>query len=854
MVIFKKPFWLAHDGNPIFCIDSHPSEPIVATGGGDARVKVWNVESLYKPEVDTQDEPKLQAVIQMSQNVNCLRWSPDGELLAAGTDDGIVSILYMLEDNPDGFFEKNLLFFQKYDYKHKLVGHSDSVTDVSFCSDGTKLASASLDSKVMIWDLNTGKQLIVLPNPSSVFGIAWDPLGIIIVAQCTNCAIEWDVQREAVVNTTKDQFSSQTHTNFFLRPCWSPEATQMLLVGAVQKKQPASLIHNRVTGQTAFFVGHKNEVVCSRFSPCLYKVTTEEGKKRVFNCFVVGGVDNSLSLWVSKRGQLCYLENAFKGCVQDITWLPGGLMFMACSIDGFVGFFKLTEAEVGGTVETNDYVEMKKRSIYQKLKSNDEQKVVNKEAQFTKAQENENVTGTSKEEKIGQKMETEKIVEIPLHGIVHESVNNGPQIVLSVHSENKSTQPHQTDPSRKKRIQPILVVDNPTEQQKTSTTLGNVLQPEKLVNEKSSEKMTNVQKITMEKNNESARKSISLEDKMEKPLREAKSLKDHLKSKEHLKKRLMKTNSDSAVSALRKEMSTESPLKNDNKEDRKRYVEDTDNTTKEMEKRGVLRELENNDKVKKLHLVNRVMYSFISEYDNTSKMSLIKVIKNFNQNMVWSTVIPFQVKTILVNETKVLVVCDGLLYLFWSESGILCCSPVVLTCKISKVFFDEKVIVVDIVGNVHIMDNNFVKIKSVSVMPLVEMYKKEITNVVYVNERVLVTIKELTFVVSEEQFFLIGTPEMESSTIVNEQKSALELGIFGQLKFGIQSSFDTLLNNYLSICTSSKDSKRVKALQTEVMACISLMKAKNANDPLIGKFEELSERITSIFITLPSDS
>jgi WD40 repeat protein len=47
-----------------------------------------------------------------------------------------------------------------------LEGHSDRVTAVQFSPDGSKLASASYDKKVMVWDASTGARLHTLEGHS----------------------------------------------------------------------------------------------------------------------------------------------------------------------------------------------------------------------------------------------------------------------------------------------------------------------------------------------------------------------------------------------------------------------------------------------------------------------------------------------------------------------------------------------------------------------------------------------------------------------------------------------------------------------------------------------------------------
>src|SRR5205085_9922949 len=74
-----------------------------------------------------------------SDTVNAVAVSPDGKLVASGSDDDTVRLW-----NPgDG---KEVL---------RLKGHSDSVLSVAFSPSGALLASAGADDVIRIWEMPT---------------------------------------------------------------------------------------------------------------------------------------------------------------------------------------------------------------------------------------------------------------------------------------------------------------------------------------------------------------------------------------------------------------------------------------------------------------------------------------------------------------------------------------------------------------------------------------------------------------------------------------------------------------------------------------------------------------------------
>jgi WD40 repeat protein len=96
---------------------------------------------LYRgPKVEENWSPELQTLEGHSRWVESVAFSPDGRLLASGSDDETIK----LWDPATGAL------------KHTLEGHSGSVASVAFSPDGRRLASGSSDRTIKLWDPATG--------------------------------------------------------------------------------------------------------------------------------------------------------------------------------------------------------------------------------------------------------------------------------------------------------------------------------------------------------------------------------------------------------------------------------------------------------------------------------------------------------------------------------------------------------------------------------------------------------------------------------------------------------------------------------------------------------------------------
>ncbi|KAM4681903.1 WD repeat-containing protein 3 isoform 2-T2 [Amazona ochrocephala] len=130
----------AHDG-AVWSIALSPDQRGFVTGGADKCVKFWEFE-LVKDESSTQKRLSMKhvRVLQLDEDVLCVRYSPNQKLLAVSLLDCTVKVFYV----------DTLKFFLS------LYGHKLPVLCMDISYDGTLIATGSADRNVKIWGLDFG--------------------------------------------------------------------------------------------------------------------------------------------------------------------------------------------------------------------------------------------------------------------------------------------------------------------------------------------------------------------------------------------------------------------------------------------------------------------------------------------------------------------------------------------------------------------------------------------------------------------------------------------------------------------------------------------------------------------------
>ncbi|XP_072035883.1 WD repeat-containing protein 3-like [Amphiura filiformis] len=132
----------AHEG-AVWSISVAPDKKGFVTGSADKTLKFWQFE-LVSDEDSKQTSKRLTAVhtrtLQMSDDVLCVKYSPDQRLVAASLLDSTIKV----------FFADTLKFFLS------LYGHKLPVLTMDISSDSTLLVSGSADRNIKLWGLDFG--------------------------------------------------------------------------------------------------------------------------------------------------------------------------------------------------------------------------------------------------------------------------------------------------------------------------------------------------------------------------------------------------------------------------------------------------------------------------------------------------------------------------------------------------------------------------------------------------------------------------------------------------------------------------------------------------------------------------
>jgi len=346
-------------------------EPPPEDDGADMEDDVDQEEGVIdEREVYGEDGPGIRpdvddslAHVSHAESVLSCSFNPADRrmVLTGGQDDS--AVLWSVEEDSGGGLRMT--------ERHRLEGHTDSVSQVAFSADGKYAATGSYDGTVKIWAPDTGALVHSLDGPSKeVEWILWHPKGHAILAgsadtmawmwwaptgklmqifaghgQSVTCGA-WGLGGKLVVTGSVDravivwnpragspqQHVREVHENSIVSMCSHPEAP-LVVTGA--EDASAKVLHIETGKVVANLSGHDSSV-----EACAFNNAAAGG----ISLLATAGMDGKLLVWDGKTFDLrCSIkDHVGHGGVVRFKWLPQsayGAWVCTCATDGTVRLF-----------------------------------------------------------------------------------------------------------------------------------------------------------------------------------------------------------------------------------------------------------------------------------------------------------------------------------------------------------------------------------------------------------------------------------------------------------------------------------------------------------------------------------
>ena len=239
-----------------------PDGERIAIGHEDGSIRIWSAAAPAEsdaPASDVVQVPLLQPSGHSSQ-VTALDWSPDGAMLASCSRDGTARVWSTTTGEIVTAF----------------AGHEEAVSAIAFHPDGTRVATGAEDDTVRLWDVSSGRRLeVMLGHVAPIHSLGFRKNGAQLVSGSRDNTLRvWNIDRNPV-------FRRLESDEEIASLAFSPDGR---LLATAQSSGAVRLWNTRSGRVLDTLEGHGQEVTCVAFGP--------KGQR-----LVTGSTDKSVRLW-----------------------------------------------------------------------------------------------------------------------------------------------------------------------------------------------------------------------------------------------------------------------------------------------------------------------------------------------------------------------------------------------------------------------------------------------------------------------------------------------------------------------------------------------------------------------------
>jgi WD40 repeat protein/tRNA A-37 threonylcarbamoyl transferase component Bud32 len=217
--------------------------------------------------------------------VTAVAWSPDGARIASASEDETIQVWNATSGQT--------LFTSR--------GHPRQAHVVAWSPDSRYIASGCWGNSVGVWDAATGQRVATYRSATVVTTLAWSPDGKYIASANDDKVRIWDAK------TGENLFTYRGHFDLVYVVAWSPDGAH--IASASGKTAHIWDAGKRRMGvlSSVTYRGHADAVQTLAWSP--------DSK-----CIVSGSRDTSVHVWDSARGDTICIYNGHEKPVKSVVW------------------------------------------------------------------------------------------------------------------------------------------------------------------------------------------------------------------------------------------------------------------------------------------------------------------------------------------------------------------------------------------------------------------------------------------------------------------------------------------------------------------------------------------------------